>query len=134
MKRVLPAVLVVAALGVGVAVAQSGWASNELPPQQAYEMLQQDRVVVVDVRTPGEYVAGHVDEAINVPLGQIRARVEDVRRLARERPVVLYCRSGRRARIAERILADQGVDPILHLDGQLSGWRAAGLPVSTGAR
>jgi phage shock protein E len=53
--------------------------------------------VVVDVRTPGEFEAGHAKGAINIPFDQIAARAGE---LPKDKPVVLYCRTGRRSGIA----------------------------------
>lgn len=53
--------------------------------------------VIVDVRTPWEFEAGHAKGAVNIPFDQIAARAGE---LPRDRPVVLYCRTGRRSGIA----------------------------------
>jgi rhodanese-related sulfurtransferase len=60
---------------------------------------------VLDVRAPEEYVTGHVPGAVNIPHDQIAARLAEV---PKDRDVVLYCRSGRRAAMAGEVLSGNG--------------------------
>ncbi len=62
--------------------------------------------VVIDVRTPEEFAAGHVDGAINLPYDQISAA--SVGKLDKKADVLLYCRSGRRSAIARDTLQKLG--------------------------
>lgn len=90
-------------------------------------------VVLVDVRTPAEFEAGHIPGAWNVPVDQVAARVEEIRARASDAELVLYCQSGRRAAIAAGALQAAGVTGLRHLDGDYGGWAAAGLPVEAGS-
>lgn len=82
--------------------------------------------VVIDVRTAQEYSAGHVPGAVNIPYDEVAARISEV-----EAPygVVLYCMVGPRARKGESALLGAGYESVLHLEGGLAAWQAAGLPV-----
>jgi rhodanese-related sulfurtransferase len=84
--------------------------------------------LVLDVRTPEEYAAGHVPNAINVPHDQIEARLAELE-ARKNGPVVVYCKSGRRAGIAAEALSKAGFTNLLHLTGDMEAWSAAGLPV-----
>ncbi|MCC6207787.1 MAG: rhodanese-like domain-containing protein [Gammaproteobacteria bacterium] len=84
--------------------------------------------LVLDVRTPEEYAAGHVPGALNLPHDQAAARLEELRSY-QGRTIVLYCKSGRRAGIAADALAQAGFGPLHHLAGDMPGWIAAGLPI-----
>ncbi len=88
--------------------------------------------LVLDVRTPEEYAAGHVPGAVNLPHDQAAARLEELRPY-RDRTIVLYCKSGRRAGIAADTLAQAGFGPLRHLAGDMPGWVSAGLPVEKAA-
>ncbi len=66
--------------------------------------------IVVDVRTPAEFEAGHVKGAINIPFDQMGARAAEVGR--KDKPVVIYCRTGRRSGIAGEELKKQGFSAI----------------------
>lgn len=81
---------------------------------------------VLDVRTVDEYVAGHVPGAVNIPHDQIAARLAEV---PKDRDVVLYCRSGRRAALAGEVLADNGYARLEHLQGDMLAWLEQGRPV-----
>jgi len=91
-----------------------------------------DPPVVLDVRTPEEFEGGHVPGALNVPHDQIERRLAELEPY-RDREVVLYCRSGRRAGVASETLAAAGFAHLLHLSGDMSGWRAEGRPVEAGS-
>lgn len=60
---------------------------------------------LLDVRTPGEYAGGHLDGAVNIPVDALASRIGE---LPADKPVVVYCRSGRRSAIAAELLTDKG--------------------------
>ncbi len=78
---------------------------------------------VIDVRTPGEFAAGSVPGARNVPLDRIADHAEHLRGTGRE--TVLVCRTGRRAHQAAEALLAAGLNPITVLDGGLEAYAAA---------
>lgn len=69
--------------------------------------------VIIDVRTPEEFAAGHVDGALNIPYEQIAGGIKTVKGLKKDQPVLLYCRSGRRSAIAKVALEKEGYKRIL---------------------
>ena len=82
-------------------------ASNELRgdlPQAKWEDLSAE-VALIDVREAGEFARGHVDGAINLPLSQLRDRLDE---LPRDRELWLYCKSGKRSYDATRALLQRG--------------------------
>lgn len=81
---------------------------------------------LIDVRTPAEFAGGHIAGAINIAVDDLAARLDSV---PRDRPVVVYCRSGNRSATAARVLANAGFDPIYDLGGIIA-WQAAGLPLT----
>lgn len=87
---------------------------------------------LLDVRTPGEFESEHIAGAYNVPLDSLADHGTEIRASVAG-PVVLVCRSGQRARSAEQALAAAGVDNLYLLDGGMTAWAAAGLPVHRGA-
>jgi rhodanese-related sulfurtransferase len=62
---------------------------------------------VVDVRTPAEYMGGHVPGSINIPLQDLLTRIDEVRTL--QQPIVLCCASGMRSLAATNILRSEGI-------------------------
>ena len=84
--------------------------------------------VLVDVRAPTEYASGHVPRAINIPVSEVGERLTELA-AHRKEGVVLYCEQGGRAMKAAAILLSAGFSNVRHLKGDMSGWRAAGLPI-----
>lgn len=72
--------------------------------------LLQRGAVIIDVRTPGEFQAGHAKGAINMPLESIGSQVGRIK--AMNKPVVTCCRSGARSGSAASILKAQGIEAV----------------------
>ena len=81
--------------------------------------------VLLDVREPHEWRAGHAPKARHIPLDQLPERLSEV---PRGRTVVTVCRSGMRSRQAAKLLASQGRQ-VANLTGGMHAWARAGLPV-----
>jgi NADPH-dependent 2,4-dienoyl-CoA reductase/sulfur reductase-like enzyme/rhodanese-related sulfurtransferase len=76
-------------------------------PQTDWETISAmtEKPFLIDVRTPLEYANGHIPDAVNVPVDELRERIAD---LPRNRPVVTYCQAGQRGYLATRILMQAG--------------------------
>lgn len=86
--------------------------------------------LLLDVRSPEEYREGHVPGAVNISHDQLEARVAEIGS-HKNKDVVLYCRSGRRASIAAEILQSAGFSKLQHLDGDMFDWQGnSKLPVA----
>lgn len=81
--------------------------------------------LLLDVREPDEWAAGHAPSAVHVPLGELPGRLAEV---PRDRPVVAVCRGGGRSAKATAFLREAGVDAH-NLDGGMKAWAAAGNPM-----
>ena len=84
------------------------------------KQLVEAGAVVLDVRTPGEYEGGHLEGAVNIDHREVEARMAEIRALAGDdlhKPVVLYCRSGRRADLVKAQLEAAGFDRVTNLGG-----------------
>ena len=93
---------------------------------EATHLINREDALVVDVRDPGEYGAGHILGAKNVPL----SRLDDGELAKRkERPVIVYCDGGERAGKAIAALKKQGFARVVNLSGGIKAWQQAGLPV-----
>jgi len=84
--------------------------------------------IVLDVRTKKEFDAGHIAGAINVSHDEIEHKMKHLAQY-KDKNVVVHCRSGRRAGVAEGILAKHGFSHVMHLTGDMNGWVEAKLPV-----
>jgi phage shock protein E len=85
-------------------------------------------LVVLDVRTAEEFAAGHVPGARNVSHDVLASRINELAG-ARDKQVVLYCRSGRRTVMAEDVLRKAGFERLGHLEGDYLAWEAGKRPV-----
>jgi len=99
--------------------------------EELLRRLSAGDVVVLDVRPPAEYAAGHLPRAVNVPPDELEERLRD---LPADREVVAYCRGPlcAYADAAVRLLTEQGRPAARLVDG-LPEWAAAGLPVEKAA-
>jgi rhodanese-related sulfurtransferase len=86
---------------------------------------KQPGVVVVDVRTPGEYAAGHIDGAINVDV-EAPSFDAQLAKLDKGATYAVYCHSGRRSGIATGKMGDAGFTTVYNLQGGISDLAAAG--------
>jgi rhodanese-related sulfurtransferase len=123
----------IAAWGTAAAIALVACgASAETPDATQAEVRriveQGGAALLLDVRTPGEFASGHVPGAVNVPHTEIAARLAELEP-RRDDEVIVYCESGRRAEKAAAMLAERGFENVRHLEGDMAGWREAGLPV-----
>jgi len=83
---------------------------------------------VVDVRSGLEYKSGHIPAAVHAPLWKILLRLSKLPE-ARNTEVVLTCEHGPRAQLARGLLGALGYRNVILLEGHMSGWRRAGLPM-----
>jgi rhodanese-related sulfurtransferase len=93
-------------------------------------------LVVVDVREPGEFMHGHVKQALLVPRGVLEPAADldypkkhEVLSAARNRPVALYCATGGRSALAANVLQEMGFEEVYSLAGGFDGWTQAGKPI-----
>ncbi|MCP3999429.1 MAG: rhodanese-like domain-containing protein [Gammaproteobacteria bacterium] len=83
---------------------------------------------ILDVRSADEYDAGHVPTAINIPHTEVTNRLDELPDNL-DTEIIIYCRSGRRAAMAQATLEKAEFSGIRHLEGDFIGWQEAGLPV-----
>lgn len=124
------AIVVTLALFVGAQGFAQSDAPREAPgiaPSELNERRESGTApVVIDVRTPEEFAAGHIPGALNIPFDQVAERISEV-----DAPhgVALYCMVGPRARKGEAALHAAGFTAVLHLEGGLAAWQAGGFPI-----
>jgi rhodanese-related sulfurtransferase len=82
---------------------------------------------LIDVRSEGEYASGHLAGAKLIPVQDIEKRLSEI---DKQKPVLLYCRSGHRSGNALKVLLDHGYGNAKHMAGGITAWQAAGLPVT----
>ena len=114
-------------------VAISGYVANnilsgKMTPLYWREMLEADKskVTIVDVRTKDEASLGSIDGAINIPLDELRERINEI---PRNKAVYLFCEVGLRGYLASNILKENGYNDVRNLIGGLKTYETATMPV-----
>jgi len=101
--------------------AESAAAYRSVTAEEAKQIMDENpAVIVLDVREPSEYDAGHIPNATLLPLGQIAQRAAEVLP-DRDAAILVYCRSGRRSRSGAETLIGLGYTNVLDMGG-ISGW------------
>lgn len=116
MEKMLPTLLAVAV--VLVAAYFMFLKGGDVSGAEARQLVQTG-ARLVDVRTPGEFAAGHIPGAINIPVQQLDTRMSELQ--PKDAAVVVYCRSGHRSGNAARMLKNAGF-PAVHDLGPMSRW------------
>jgi rhodanese-related sulfurtransferase len=104
-------------------------------PAETAERLKAGTAVVVDVRQSTEWDHGHIDGSVPAPRGLLEffadpASPKHAEALDASRPIIVVCHSGARAALAAATLQDMGFGDVAILQGGLSAWLEAGLPVT----
>ena len=99
--------------------------SDDYTPRQVAELLEQDDIQLIDVRTADEHQAGHIAGARWIELTELPTQAETI---DPDRPVVFYCRAGGRSGMATEALRQAGYDAH-NMTGGLLEWHASELPL-----
>lgn len=96
--------------------------------EQFSKLLLLDNVQVLDVRTTEEYQSGHIEDAINIDVLKDDFKTKAAK-LDKDKPVLVYCRSGKRSMKAATTLESMGFKRIVNLDGGMLAWEEDDMPV-----
>jgi rhodanese-related sulfurtransferase len=99
-------------------------AIEEVEADDAAELVEAG-ALVLDVREPDEWAAGHVADSVHIPMGDLAGRAGE---LPTDRRIVAVCRSGQRSGVVTAALAGAGFDAV-NLAGGLQAWAAEGFPL-----
>lgn len=112
---------------ITVSLSCAGQNNEILSPKEFKSKIVLPTVTLLDVRTPDEYKAGHLDRATNIDINQAEFEVQ-CNKLDKTKPVLVYCLIGKRSHRAAEMLRGKGFK-VLELDGGMKAWQSAGLPV-----
>ena len=120
--------IALAACAVAFTAAAAGPATIE-PKALGERIAWADQsLLVLDVRTPEEFAAGHLPGAVNIPHDELGSRMAELSG-ARERDIVVYCRTGKRTAQALGVLEEAGFTRLFHLKGDYTRWSEEKRPV-----
>ena len=104
---------------------------TSLTPALAVQLMnnEEDNFLVLDVREPGETANGKIAKATQIPVGSIGQRISELDK-HKEKHVIVYCKNGTRSGIACKDLTKAGFDHVYSLNGGITAWQEAHLPLS----
>ena len=127
-KAVALAVVAIAAIGLLAGCSSSNEATKKVDPVEFSEVIAQPGVIILDVRTPEEFNAGHIPNAININVAGVDFASE-VSKLDKNATVAVYCQSANRSAVATNEMAELGFTDMYDMQGGIIDWEAAGGPV-----
>jgi len=105
---------------------------KDITSTEAYALIQANAgnrdFIIIDVRTPEEYTGGHIENAVNVNYNSGNFSNE-ISRFDKDRTYLIYCRTGVRSAGARDIMKELGFHIVYNMDGGITDWEAAGLPI-----
>ncbi len=104
-------------------------AGAKVTPLQATQIINQGKTLILDVRNADEFAAGHIRDAKNIPLKELKARVSELEKF-KARPVIVVCAKGLKSAKATAQLKKEGYAEAASLLGGLDAWQSQGLPVT----
>lgn len=101
---------------------------EEISTEEMQTLLEMDDVQLLDVRTPEEFDEGFIAGAQNIDF-ESETFNEDIQKLDKTKPVILYCRTGGRSARCAKKMIEAGFVKVYDLDGGISAWEHEGLKV-----
>ncbi len=102
--------------------------ASEVGALQAVQMLNRRDALMIDVREPAEFNAGHAPNAKNIPFAQLDRRIGELEKF-KNRPAVVVCQTGGRSHAATALLKKAGFAEVVVLAGGINAWQQANMPV-----
>ena len=127
MMKKLIGVLVVSIAGIAIlsGCSTSSSAIHKVGPEEFSAVVAEPGTVVIDVRTPAEFSAGHIPNAKNINV-EDPAFGEEIAKLDKNATFAVYCRSGNRSGVATSQMSEAGFVHMYDLQGGINDWAAVG--------
>lgn len=123
----MTAILPLAIPGASQAAGQTA-GLRDVSPETAHQVLQSGApVTILDIRTPWEFSAGHIEGAINIDFYE-KSFADRIMALEPGRTYLIYCQTGVRSRALMNALTQTPFEDVMHLPAGFSGWQRVGLP------
>lgn len=133
MLKVISTFFLAAFLLVSCSIGQGSTKTDLSPSEFSKQIKETENPTILDVRTPGEFGEGHLQNALNIDWNGASFDAQ-VSKLDKNRTVFVYCLSGGRSGAAASQLRSIGFKNVLELDGGMMAWRSAGLPETTDSK
>jgi rhodanese-related sulfurtransferase len=103
-------------------------AASGVTSSEATQLINREDAVVVDTREAGDFKAGHIAGACNIPQSKIDDRMKELEK-QKEKPIIVVCKSGQSAGVTVAKLTKAGFSRVFKLKGGMMQWQGDGLPV-----
>ena len=127
----LVSIIVISAAGLLWPVLAGG-ARNEVSPAQATLLINRENANIIDVREPSEFAAGHLPDALNIPLDKLAERAGEIEKF-KDKPLIVCCAAGMRSAKGCGELGKLGFTRAHSLAGGVDAWVGAGYPIKKGS-
>jgi rhodanese-related sulfurtransferase len=104
---------------------------SNLSATEAVLLLNRNKPLILDVRDAAEYATGHIQGAKNIPMAELQGRIKEIEKF-KDKPVLVHCQKGMRAKGACSILRAQQFSQLHNLQGGLDSWLEAKMPLVKG--
>jgi rhodanese-related sulfurtransferase len=101
---------------------------TSLSPMNVVAKMNNDDVVIIDVREPHEFILGHIENALNTPLGKLKEQLNTLEKY-KNKSILVVCQSGTRSSQACKLLISNGFGNISNLDGGMQSWEDYKFPI-----
>jgi len=99
-----------------------------ISPPEAINLINREEAVLIDTRNKAEFNAGHIADAVLIPLPDIKESADKLNKYE-GKPLLFYCKTGTRSDEACKILSKQGFTNIFALSGGIQSWEDANMPL-----
>jgi len=113
----------------GKEITQTGQIAKDVTVSEFNDFIKKGEGQLIDVRTPNEFESGNIASSTNIDFYSAGFQ-DQLTKLDKNKPVYLYCRSGRRSGIAMNLMKDMGFISVYNLDGGIIAWQEQGLPIA----
>jgi len=101
---------------------------REVSANEAAQLINTEQPLILDVRTPGEYSGGHLQNAVLIPVQELQGRLKELTAY-KDREILIYCATGNRSTVASKILIDHDFKQIANMRHGIYEWIKKNYPV-----
>lgn len=101
---------------------------QSISPLIAVTKMNDDNIVILDVREPNEFTKSHIEAALNIPLGKVEEKLPTLQKY-KQQPIIVTCQTGARSVAACKTLTKAGFDKVFNMLGGMQSWEDNKLPI-----
>ena len=90
--------------------------------------MNNEDTIVIDIREPNEFIKGHIENALNIPLNKLEEKLPELEK-NKNHPLIVVCQTGGRSASACKILTKAGFDQVFNMQGGMQSWEDNKLPI-----